>query len=163
MMGRLLTSLLLMLKLRSGPQDLPQSWALAALLLSVSFGMGMYIGQTLGGENAVARSLALNMLQVVAVIVLLQVRKLPERMPQTLSALAGTGIILGALAFGLLLQADPEVNQPLLGLTYLLLVGWSLAVDAHIYRHALAINMSAGVLVAVMLLAVSYIFSEVFF
>ena len=121
MMGRLLTSLLLMLKLRSGPQDLPQSWALAALLLSVSFGMGMYIGQTLGGENAVARSLALNMLQVVAVIVLLQVRKLPERMPQTLSALAGTGIILGALAFGLLLQADPEVNQPLLGLTYLLL------------------------------------------
>ena len=81
--------------------------------------------------------LALNMLQVVAVIVLLQVRKLPERMPQTLSALAGTGIILGALAFGLLLQADPEVNQPLLGLTYLLLVGWSLAVDAHIYRHAL--------------------------
>ncbi|NND58584.1 MAG: hypothetical protein HKN57_15160 [Xanthomonadales bacterium] len=163
MLNRLLPSLLLMLRLRSGPQDLPGSWSLTGMLLAVSFGMGMYIGHTLGGENAVARSLAINMLQVVAVVAMLQLRRMPERLPQTLSALAGTGIILGALAFGLLMQADPEVNQSLLGLAYLALVGWSLAVDAHIYRHALSINLSGGVLVAVMLLALSYIFSEVVF
>lgn len=163
MLNQLLPSLLLMLRLRSGPQDLPGSWSLTGMLLAISIGMGMYIGHTLGGENAVARSLAINILQVVAVIVMLQLRKMPERLPQTLSALAGTGIILGILAFGLLLQANPEVNQPLLGLAYLMLVGWSLAIDAHIYRHALSINLSGGVLVAVLLLAVSYIFSEVVF
>jgi hypothetical protein len=162
-MNALLTHLLLMLRLRSGPQELPSSWSLAAMLLAVSLGMGIYIAHTLGGENAVARSLAINILQVFAIIALLQVRKLPERLPQTLSALAGTGIILGALAFLLLLQADPTVNQPLLGLAYLGLVGWSLAVDAHIYHHALSISRSVAVLVAVLLLAVSYVFSEVVF
>ncbi|MDX1698152.1 MAG: HYR domain-containing protein, partial [Thiohalobacterales bacterium] len=68
MLNRLLPSLLLMLRLRSGPQDLPASWSLAGVLLATSFGLGMYIGQTLGGENAVARSLAINMLQVIAVV-----------------------------------------------------------------------------------------------
>ena len=162
-MNVVLTHLLLMLRLRSGPQELPSAWSLTTMLLAASLGMGMYIGHTLGGENAVARSLSINILQVFAVIAMLQVRKVPERLPQTLSALAGTGIILGGLAFVLLLQADPSVNQPLLGLAYFALVGWSLAIDAHIYRHALSINRSAAVLVAVLLMAVSYVFSEVVF
>ena len=162
-MNAVLANLMLMLRLRSGPQELPSAWSLTVILLVSSLGMGMYIGHTLGGENAVARSLAINILQIFGVIMLLGLRKMPERVPQTLSALAGTGIILGLLAFLLLLQADPAVNQPLLGLAYLGLVGWSLAVDAHIYRHALSINMSLAVLVSVLLLAVSYVFSEVVF
>ena len=63
--------------------------------------------------------------------------------------------------FVLLLQSDPEINQPLLGLAWFGIFIWSLAVDAHIYRHALAISMSLGMLVTVILLAASYVFVEV--
>lgn len=162
-MNSLLISLLQMLRLRAGPQDLPASWSLAVVLLGASLAMGMYIGHTAGGEEGAAHSLAINIMQIVAIVAMLQVRRMPERLPQTLSALSGTGMILGALAFLLLLQADPDVNQPLLGLGYLTLVGWSLAVEANIYRHALSINLSIGLLIAVLLMAVSYVVSEVFF
>jgi hypothetical protein len=155
-----LVRLLLLLRLRAGPQDLPASWGLTFLLLAAYIGLGIFSGRALGGEDAVARSLAINALQVVAVVALLQLRKFPERIPQTLSALAGAGIILGALAYGLLAQADPAVNQPLLPLAWFGIFIWSLVVDAHIYRHALAVSMAQGVLVAVLLLAASYMLVE---
>ncbi len=162
-MNGLLTNLLLMLRMRTGPQDLPSSWSLAAVLLAAYLALGMYTGQSLGGDDAVIRSLAINALQIFAVAAMLRVRKFPERLAQTLAALAGTGIILGGLAFLFLSQANPEINQPLLGLAWFAIFAWSLAVDAHIYRHALAISLSQGVLVSVLLLAASYVFVEVTF
>lgn len=162
-MNSLIRTLSQLLRLRGGPQDLPASWALTGMLLAAYLALGMYTGQVLGGEDAVARSLAINVLQVAAVAAMLRVRRHPERLAQTLAGLAGTGIMLGALAFVFLLQADPEVNQPLLGLAWFAVFIWSLAVDAHIYRHALSIKFSTGVLVAVLLLAVTYVFVEVAF
>ena len=43
--------------------------------------------------------------------------------------------------------------------------GWtrSLAVDAHIYRHSLAISMSQGMLITVGLLAVTYVLMQFVF
>jgi hypothetical protein len=149
-------TLLLLLRLRAGPQDLPSSWALTGLLLLVYTAVGIYTGQSLGDEDAVARTLLTNVLQVVAVAVLLQLRKFPERLAQTLSALTGAGIILGTLVFMLLSQAHIESMRPLLVMAWFGIVIWSLAIDAHIYRHALGISMSQGLLVAVLLLAASY-------
>ena len=37
---------------------------------------------------------------------------------------------------------------------------WSLAVDANIFRHSLSVTLPQGVLVAVMLLAASYLLIE---
>jgi hypothetical protein len=142
---------------------MPSSWGVAGGVVAVYVAVGMYTGQSLAGEEAVFRSLAINALQLFAVAAMLHVRKFPERLPQTLTALAGTGIILGLLAFGFLLQADPEVNQPLLGLAWFGIFSWSLMVDAHIYRHALAISLSLGLLVTVLLLAASYVLVEVMF
>jgi len=162
-MNALLVALLQMLRLRSGPQDLPSSWVLSGALIGAYLAVGVFTGHTLGGEDAVFRSLAINALQIFAVVAMLQVRRTPERLAQTLAALSGTGIILSLIAFGFLLQADPDVNQPLLALAWFVVFGWSLLVDAHIYRHALSIKLSTGVLVAVLLLAVSYVFIEVAF
>ena len=73
-----------------------------------------------------------------------------------LAALAGTGFIFGLLAMFLVLQLDPQQPKPGLALAYLGLFVWSLMVDGHIYRHALSIKMSLGVLVAVLIFAANY-------
>lgn len=162
-MNSLAANLLLLLRLRSGPQDLPPGWPVSAVLLAAYLGLGIYTARALGGEDAILRSFATGVLQVFAVTVMLRFRGFPERLPQTLSALCGTGIILGLLAHLLLLQANPEVNQPLLGLVWFAIFIWSLLVDGHIYRHALAASLPQGVLVAVLLLAASYVFVETAF
>jgi uncharacterized membrane protein YfcA len=149
-------TLLLLLRLRAGPQDLPSSWALTGLLLVSYTALGIFTGQSLGDEDAVARTLLTNVLQIVAVAALLRLRKFPERLAQTLSALTGAGIILGALVFLLLSQAHIESMRPLLVIAWFGIVIWSRVIDAHIYRHALSVSMSRGLLVAVLLLAASY-------
>jgi hypothetical protein len=60
------------------------------------------------------------------------------------------------MALLLLLQLDPQKPQPGLALAYLGIFVWSLLVDGHIYRHALSIKMSLGVLVAVLIFAANY-------
>lgn len=161
-MSHVLVKLLLLLRLRAGPQDLPGSRALALLLVAAYLALGIYTGSQLGDDEAVLRSLAINAVQILAVAVLLRARRFPERLPQTLSALAGAGIILGALAFVLLRLGEPVPSQPL-ALAWFGIFIWSLVVDAHIYRHALSISMHQGVLVAVMLLAASYMLTTVMF
>jgi hypothetical protein len=162
-LNALVVNLFQLLRLRAGPQDLPAAWSLTVVLLALHVGLGLYSSQVLSDDDAVFSSLAINVMQVVAVAAMLHVRRVPERLAQTLSALAGSGLILGVIAHLLLLQADPEVNQPVLGLAWFAIFIWSLVVDAHIYRHALATTMSIGMLVAVLLLAVSYVFVEVAF
>lgn len=88
---------------------------------------------------------------------LLHLKKLSTRLPQTLSALAGTGLIFGFGSVLLISQAEPASNQPMLALVWFGVFLWSIAVDAHIYRHALSIKMNLGVLVAVLIFAANFI------
>jgi len=91
---------------------------------------------------------------------LLHLKKLSTRLPQTLSALAGTGLIFGFGSVLLISQAEPASNQPVLALVWFGVFLWSIAVDAHIYRHALSIKMNLGVLVAVLIFAANFILLE---
>jgi hypothetical protein len=148
------------LKLRSGPQDLPSSWSVCLAIVAIYLMLGVITGQSLGGENSVAAALAAAAMQFVLVIVMLQIRKYPERLTQTLSAIASAGIVFTVLSFGFLSMADPERQQPLLALGWFSIFFWSLVVDAHIYKNALSITMAQGMLVAVLLLAGSYVLVE---
>jgi len=162
-MNTLFTTLAGMLRLRSGPQHLPASWPLTAVFIAMYLGEGIVTGQQLPGEENVARTLLSSVTQFVAVVLMLRFRRCPERLPQTLLALAATGFVLGLIAFGLLVQADPERNQPLLAAGWFLIFAWSLAVDGNIYRHALSIPMAQGVLVSVGLLAITYVIMQLVF
>lgn len=146
-----------MLRLRSGPQDLPAGAALAAALAVAWLAQGLLIDQALDEPNSAPRNLLAIAVQFGAVAVLLKLRNHAARIPQTISALAGTGFIMGLLAFALLAQLDSTRPQPGLALAYLGLFIWSLAVDGNIYRHALSTKMSFGVLVAVLVFAVNFI------
>jgi len=75
------------------------------------------------------------------------------RLVQTLTALAGTGALLGLIGLPLIQQAA-QAHQVEAGpsagmvLAWLALLAWSIAVKAHILRHALSMRYGSGLLLA---------------
>ncbi len=155
-MHRVVLTLLNMMRLRSGPQDMPASSAFTLLLALVYVVQGLYADRILGEPDTTPRSLVAIAVQFAAISLLLNVRGLATRVNQTLSALAGTGFLFGVISIILLLRFDPEEPQVDLVFYYLALVLWSLGVDAHIYRSALSVKMATGVLVAVLIFLANF-------
>ena len=141
--------------LRAGPQDLPATTQFLALTLAGYFLVDVLIlqlGFPLGA--ALAASLLDLLLMAAFVQVLLRIVAKPERFQQTLAALAGTGQLLGLLAWPLIkgmLDADAG-DDPATGLTLLrlALLAWSLLVTGHIVRHALSVSLATGVGIGVL-------------
>lgn len=155
-MGRFVLILLDMLRLRSAPQDVPPGWLFAGTLTIAYIAQGFVADGILGESDGAPRSLLAIAIQFGAIALLLKARDFQARLPQTLTALAGTGFIFGLFSLLILSRVDPGQPQPDLALFYLVLFGWSLAVDAHIYRHALSIRMNLGVLLAVLIFAANF-------
>jgi len=162
-MNSFLINLANMLRLRGGPQDFPGSWRLTILLVAAYLIQNLITGSQLEDSNAAAKSLLAISLQVTVLIGLLNWRRHPERFSQTLSALAAVGIVFNLITWALLTQSDPATNQPTLLMVWFSVFIWSLLVDANIYRHALSVALSTGVLISVLTLAVSYMLIEMFF
>ncbi|MEJ8568772.1 hypothetical protein [Elongatibacter sediminis] len=162
-MSRLLLRLIDIMRFRAGPQDLPGGWGFAVIFMVIYGLMGAVTDRMLDGAEAAPRSLFSLMVQVCAGAALLWLRRVPSRLPQTISALAGTGIVFGFITILLLLQVTPQGFPQGLGLIWLGIFLWSLFVDAHIYRHALSITMSLGVLVAVTVFALNFLVIEALF
>lgn len=157
MTGQLVLKLLDMLRLRSGPQDMPPGWPLAVALSIAYISQGFIADQILGDTDGTPRTLLAVSVQFTVIALLLNFRQYASRLPQTLIALAGTGFIFGLLSLVILTRVDPNQSQPDLALIYLGLFGWSLAVDAHIYRQALSTRMGIGVLLAVLIFGANFV------
>jgi len=162
-MSDILLNLIKMLRLRSGPQNLPSSWSLMIFMVTAYLVQNLLTGQQLEDESAAAKSLVALCLQIVVLAGLLFWRRHSERFAQTLSALAGVGIVFNTITWVLLTQSDPSVNQPLLALVWFGVFIWSLFVDANIYRNALSVTLAIGMLVTVLTLAASYVLIELLF
>jgi len=162
-MSDILLNLIKMLRLRSGPQNLPSSWSLMIFMVTAYLVQNLLTGQQLEDESAAAKSLVALCLQIVVLAGLLFWRRHSERFAQTLSALAGVGIVFNTITWVLLTQSDPSVNQPLLALVWFSVFIWSLFVDANIYRNALSVTLAIGMLVTVLTLAASYVLIELLF
>jgi len=159
----LIRTLLDIMRLRSGPQDLPPGNLLAVALAVAWLAQGFLTDRALDEAGSAQRALLSIALQFGVIVALLNLRKQAARIPQTISALAGTGIIFGLLALVLVLQLDPAKPQPNVALAYLGLFIWSLVVDGHIYRHALSTKISLGILVAVLIFAANFILMRAMF
>lgn len=162
-MSHLFLRLLDVMRLRAGPQDMPAGWGLAILFSLLYLSEGFVADQLLNETDSAPRSLVAVSIQFLVTFLLLGFRRLSARLPQTLTTLAGTGVLFGALSIILIMQARPGVAQPALALVWFGAFLWSLAVDAHIYRHAMSITMSLGVLVAVVVFALNFIVNEMMF
>lgn len=157
MTGRLILTLLDMLRLRSGPQDLPGGWFVTAGLALAYISQGFIADRVMDDPDAAPRTLLAISVQFGIVALLLNLRGYQVRIPQTFSALSGTGFLFGLMSLAILARVDPGKPQPDLALLYLLLFGWSLAVDAHIYRQALTVKFGIGALMAVLIFAANFI------
>ena len=141
--------------LRAGPQDLPASRELLGLSM-VSYTLASFLLSLPGYPLVAAGQLALmdaGLVVVFAATALYLTGKM-ARLTQTLTALSGTGTLLGLIALPViqLLASGKESGQLALlaGMLWLLLFGWNLLVVAHIMRHALSVNFPAATGVALL-------------
>lgn len=162
-MTAVITTLLNLMRFRSGPQDLPASRVLLMGLVVLYLAQGFLAGQIIEEPNAGPRTVVAIAVQFAAITALLNLRGLHARTPQTLAAMAGTGLLFGLLSLTVLSRIDPASPQPNLALFYLALFVWSLLVDGHIYRHALSIKLGGGVLIAVLIFAANFILLRMLF
>jgi len=147
-----LTSWLQQCVLRRAPQDDPFSPAgLVGALLA--YGLVDVLQARAASDWPVALGMSLTDTLIVILFswLVLLVAKKPARLAQTLTALAGTGAMLGLLGVPLMLQAGAQQGgEPgaLLVLGWLVLLVWNISVQAHIFRHALSSRYGIGLLVA---------------
>lgn len=141
--------------LKRAPQDDPLSPAalwFAGLAYLVT---DLVIAAVGSGMRAATAMTAIDMVVLLAfTYMLLRISGRPGRLGQTLTALFGSGALLGLFALPLVQQAaKAQHNGEAVGglaLMWLLLVVWSVVVRAHIFRHALSLGFGAGALVAVL-------------
>ena len=154
--------------MRRAPQDDPLSYSALSGALAAYAGMDMLqVRASSDWLVAVAMTGVDVLVMILFAWTLLRLTKKPARFVQTLTSLAGTGAVLGFVGLPLILQASHAHLEsgptPALVLGWLVLLAWSIAVQAHIFRHALSVRYGVGLLVAgcYVVLAVSLI--EMFF
>lgn len=139
--------------LRLRPQDLPDSTPLLGLVL---------IGHTLSAVllssvalpvwEALLAGILDTVLLAAMTIAVLQLQRLQNRFKQTLTALAGTGALIGFVAIPLSSWLHTahvtNGNASTPALLLLLLIGWNLAIAGHILRHALSTIFIMGLVLA---------------
>jgi hypothetical protein len=133
--------------LRAGPQDLPYSLPLTRALVLTLAVVELGYASSLQIEAALPRVALSIAALLVAPWLLLGLRGRLPRYLQTLAALAATGVVF-TLAFWPLAHVlqgmpppaegeTPAAGAVLLGWLAVLLLGWKLMINAHIYSQAL--------------------------
>ncbi len=162
-MIELLSRLVGIVLLRQGPQDLPAGQSLlpvcmALYLIVTTFSLS--IGET--PANPVGLLGVALLLPLILSWIVLRMRARVARWQQTVAALFGTSAVLSALNLPFAAQTGgDEVSAPV-GLALLGIFFWKLAVDGHIWRHALDVAFSTGLAIAVVLFAVSLLVINTF-
>ena len=167
----LLTVLLLLqafwqiLLLRKSPETIPYSRFLLGftlilhLLIGISFGV---INQPV--TTALIFATSGTGLVVSGTYLLLALYGVRSRLLQTVTAMAGCESLIGlmALPVNVWLHSVDKANAALPGMLSLLLLGWNMAVVAHIWRHALSVQLWLGYLYAIGYVIVSFLLASLF-
>ncbi|HAJ92669.1 MAG TPA: hypothetical protein DCO71_08680 [Gammaproteobacteria bacterium] len=145
---------------RAVPQALPASGFFLRLSLGCYALVSWLVASpSFGVTDAVLLAIVDTGMLAGFVVMLLYLQSKTERINQALSALAGSGSLMGLFALPLVLLVDP--GQPpdqvpaLLAGVWLLLLIWNLFVMAHIIRHALSSSFAIGLGAAVLYALVS--------
>lgn len=160
----LLRALLELTSGKRGPQDIPASRPLLALMFAI------YLATTAGltalavdWPMAIKATLVDAVVMPVFVLAVLWLRNFTERCLQTLTAMAGVGALfsLAAIPPFMITAGMPASSlSALASMLVLVLFFWNVLVLGHILRHALALAFPAGVLVALAYVAVSMVAAE---
>lgn len=146
---------------RLGPQDLPHSVPLLRGLLCVAVGLQVIFTLLLRETIAPERLLLSIALTLGLPWLVLHWKGRRERYVQTLCALLGTGILFSLLMSPLIWfsvgmpaptpDTPPTPLQAFVSIGAICVVAWKVAVDGHIWWHALNWPMAFGVMLALLL------------
>ena len=153
---------------RKGPQDLPASWSLLKLtLITYCLSSLLSLLFTVAPPMALFQAVLDAALLVGLTYGLLYVMGHGQRFVQTLTALAGTGTLLGLIAWPLTIWMQAEAaagtSTGLSFFLFFLLLLWSIAVIAHILRHSLSTTLGMGLLYTLGYLMISVMVWELFY
>lgn len=148
--------IILMLLLKTTPQDLPYSRGLMARVIFLYFISGVIV---VAGVVEPLLAMARMLLNIVIILsfsyAVLSALNLSTRFVQTITALIGVGTVFNLLAWPVLLYNH-------LGLA-LMLISWEILVTAHIFRNALNTKMAQSVILSMALFFVSLTLSQLIF
>jgi hypothetical protein len=144
-------------RLKAGPQDLPTGrYLLAAAVLAGiiidSFSTSIFIPK-FSAIDTIKLVVIYNIALLVAIYFLLKLIGYAERAIQTVTAIAGSGLFISLVLLPGLLMMN-SVDEQVKSFAIFILIDniWRIAVNAHIFRHALSIS-----LLMAMILSVSYL------
>jgi len=139
--------------LRANPQDLPTSRFLMFAAL-IAYGLADVIGilDTLPMETAMLAAAVDTLLLIAVTQLALRFRNAANRLPQTLSALAGCGALLSMMAW-----ASASLTQAWLppGWVWGPFLLWYIFVYGHVLRHALSLTLPVAVAVSLLYIILS--------
>lgn len=144
--------------LRIGPQDMPYAPSLLGVLIVCNVLLSLLVGLVAGSAGtALLGSLVSIVVSLGVLYTLLAMRHIHARFVQAATAIMAAALLFSVLSLPvqfLLTPMPTDLTALTQGQQIALLVAaalglWSLAVAAHIYRHALNWRFVGGVLVAV--------------
>ena len=152
----------------SAPQNLPASWTLLGITVLGYFAVSLMIAAIqLGGTYALPAALLDVVLLSTLTRVVLWVKMFGERFVQTLTALTGTGTLLGLIAVPAVAwhqRVDAGGGDASLqALLLLAWMAWDLSVIAHILRHALTTMFYLGAALALVYGYIAYRLTTILF
>lgn len=157
-------------RLQSGPEELPASTFLLGIALVAFLFVDFLISlNQLSFGDAVMASLVEAGIMGLLPYIVLWIRLMPQRWPQTYTALLGTGTVIGviALPLGFWQHMSMTATGQIAALPSLLLIAllvWNLVIVAHILRHALSVPMLlAGVFAGVYMYIQIRVITNLFF
>ena len=139
--------------LRANPQDLPTSRFLMLAAL-IAYGLADVIGilDTLPMETAMLAAAVDTLLLIAVTQLALRFRNAANRLPQTLSALAGCGALLSMMAWA---SASLTQAWPPPGWVWGPFLLWYIFVYGHVLRHALSLTLPVAVAVSLLYIILS--------
>ncbi len=156
--------------LRRGPQDVPASQWLLRTTVACYLAVGVVL-LTLGGDalwrSTVAAAIDFALLAGITWGAL-GWRHLQVRFPQTLTTLAGAGVVIYLVELPVVYwlhvsAGDGGRPDPLAALLWFVLLLWSLSVMGHVLRHALRGTFALGMLFSVGYFAIETVLFDLLF
>ena len=139
-------------RLKRGPQDDPVSYTGLALAVSLYVFSDVLVAAANSEWKVAWGMTAIDILvMLVLSFAVLQLTHKSARLIQTLTALAGSGGLLGLMVLPALQSAatNQQSSPAWLVIFWLVMMVWSIVVRAHVYRHALSLNYTVGVAVSI--------------
>ncbi|MGQ0658266.1 MAG: hypothetical protein ACT4NU_09255 [Chromatiales bacterium] len=145
---------------RRGPQDLPASqWLMGVTLGTYALAGFALLSFEFAPHLALLAAVADAGVLWAGTVLLLNLFRHPRRAAQTVTALAGTGLIITViaipLAFWLTFGHAPDSDLAVPGVLWLVLFGWNVLVTARVLQQAFSTSFTIALVTAIVFIFLS--------